>query len=135
MCGKLTYLAVLFFVFGIVTPGIGADTDLGLMGWWTFDGHALDISGNDRHGTINGDPSFGPGVYGTALELDGDDSVTIDNYAGVLDRNAWSASAKVSHSPAATVASGNAGALDPLSRATSARSRCSSRMARSLSRM
>jgi len=93
MCRKLTYFAVLFLVLGLVAPGMGADPDPNLMGWWTFDGHALDISGNGRHGTINGDPSFGPGVYGQALELDGDDYVTIDGYKGTEGRHAYSIAA------------------------------------------
>ncbi len=89
MSDKLIFLASFIFVLGVVSPGMG-DDDPSLMGWWTFDGHSSDVSGNDRHGTLNGTPSFGPGVFGQALELDGDDYVTIDGYKGVLDTNAWS---------------------------------------------
>jgi hypothetical protein len=77
----------------LVVPGWCADPVPGLMGWWTLDGHAIDVSGNDRHGTINGTPQFGPGVFGQALEFDGDDYVTIDGYKGVLGTNPWSATA------------------------------------------
>jgi hypothetical protein len=72
---------------------MGADPDPSLMGWWTLDGHAIDVSGNDRHGTINGTPQFGLGMYGQALELDGDDYVSIDGYKGVLGTNPWSVTA------------------------------------------
>ncbi|MGB2861819.1 MAG: LamG domain-containing protein [Sedimentisphaerales bacterium] len=89
MSKKLIFLVSFIFVLGVVSPGMGAD-DPSLMGWWTFDGHSNDVSGNERHGTLNGDPSFGPGVYGQALEFDGDDYVTIDGYKGVLDTSAWS---------------------------------------------
>ena len=89
MSHKLIFLVSFIFVLGVVSPGMG-DDDPSLMGWWTFDGHALDTSGNERHGTINGNPSFGPGVYGLALEFDGDDYVTIDGYKGTEGRQAFS---------------------------------------------
>ena len=93
MCMKLIYLSFIVLLFSPVAPSIGADPDPGLMGWWTLDGHAIDVSGNDRHGTINGTPQFGPGMYGQALELDGDDFVNIDGYKGVLGTNPWSVTA------------------------------------------
>ena len=74
----------------MVTPGIGAD-DPSLMGWWTFDGHTQDISGNDRHGTLHGSPQFVPGVFGEALHFEANpDYVTIDGYKGVLGINPYS---------------------------------------------
>ena len=104
MCRKLTYLAVLFLVFGLITPGMGADPDPSLMGWWTFDGHVLDISGNDRHGTLHGSPQYGPGVFGEALEFqDNPDYVTIDGYKGVLGTSAFSISAWVKTSNPANI--------------------------------
>jgi len=90
MSKKLLSLVSLIFVLSVVLPCMGADPDPSLMGWWTFDGHSSDVSGNKRHGTLNGDPIFGPGVYGQALEFDGDDYVTIDGYQGVLGTSAWS---------------------------------------------
>ena len=85
---KLIGLAVLVLMLGTVTPGRGADANL--MGWWTFDGHVLDSSGYDRHGTLNGDPQFTMGVFNEALEFNGDDYVSIDGYQGVLGAHAFS---------------------------------------------
>jgi hypothetical protein len=94
MCRKFTYLATLLLLLGLTAPGIGADPDPSLMGWWTFDGHALDISGNVRHGTLNGNPQYVPGVFGEALEFqDNPDYVTIDGYKGVLGTSAFSITA------------------------------------------
>ena len=104
MCRKLTYFAVLFLAFGLVTPSMGADPDAGLIGWWTFDGHALDVSGNDRHGTLHGSPQYGPGVFGEALEFqDNPDYVTIDGYKGVLGTSAFSIAAWVKTSNPANI--------------------------------
>ncbi|MGB2854098.1 MAG: LamG domain-containing protein, partial [Dehalococcoidia bacterium] len=64
-----------------------------LMGCWRFDGNLFDSSGNDRNGTPQGDPQFGAGTYGDAVELDGDDYVTIDGYKGVLGTHAFSVTA------------------------------------------
>ena len=70
--------------------------DPALMGWWRFDGDALDSSGNDRHGTLQGSPTFGPGVFGQALELEANpDYVTIDGYKGILGTAAFSIAAWV----------------------------------------
>jgi LruC domain-containing protein len=53
-----------------VPPGAG------VWGWWSGDGHALDRVG-PRHGALRG-ATFGPGVVGQGLELDGvDDEVEI----------------------------------------------------------
>jgi len=82
---------VLGLVFG--TANAAAD----LVGWWTFDdesaGIALDSSGYERHGSFGGDPQFVSGVLEDALELDGDDYVTIDGYKGVLGTHAFSITA------------------------------------------
>ncbi|MBC8218130.1 MAG: hypothetical protein H8E73_06660, partial [Planctomycetes bacterium] len=90
MSGRLTYLVVFVLALGMAAPGMGADADPSLMGWWAFDGDALDSSGNDRHGTLIGTPQFVPGAFGEALELDGDDYVTIDGYKGILGTNPFS---------------------------------------------
>ncbi|MHC4560190.1 MAG: LamG domain-containing protein, partial [Planctomycetota bacterium] len=96
MYRKLIYLTSLLLVLGMVAPGIGADPDQGLMGWWTFDSHTLDISGNERHGTLQGSPQYVPGVFGEALEFLGNpDYVTIDGYKGVLGTSAFSITAWV----------------------------------------
>ena len=88
MFRKLTYLVSSALLLAVVTPGVGADPSL--MGWWAFDGHALDSSGNERHATLHGDPLFVPGVFGQALELDGDDHLTVDGYKGVLGTSPFS---------------------------------------------
>jgi outer membrane lipoprotein-sorting protein len=47
-----------------------------LVGFWKLDGDADDSSGNENHGTINGDPNLVSGQIGSALQFDGiDDSV------------------------------------------------------------
>jgi len=90
MCRRLFCFVALILILGVVTPGMGAD-DPTLMGWWTFDGHAQDISGNDRHGTLHGNPQFVPGVFGEALHFEANpDYVTIDGYKGVLGTSAYS---------------------------------------------
>ena len=40
---------------GLVVPVRAAGPDSSLMGYWKFDGDALDASGNDRHGALGGD--------------------------------------------------------------------------------
>ncbi|MFH1716433.1 MAG: LamG domain-containing protein [Planctomycetota bacterium] len=96
MCKKLTCLVAFFVLLGAVSPDLGADPDPSLTGWWTFDGHALDISGNDRHGTIHGSPQYVPGVFGEALEFQANpDYLTIDGYKGILGTNPFSITAWV----------------------------------------
>ncbi len=58
-----------------------------LMAWWKFDGDATDSSGNERNGTVFGDPIWatGDGKIGDALNFDGEnDYVNIDGYKGVV---------------------------------------------------
>jgi hypothetical protein len=90
MFRKLTSLIAFALVLAAVQPGMGADPDPSLMAWWAFDGDALDSSGNGRHGTFVGTPQFVPGVFGEALEQDGDDYVTIEGYKGILGTNPFS---------------------------------------------
>ena len=90
MFRKLTCLIAFALVLAAVQPGMGADADPSLMGWWAFDGDALDSSGNGRHGTLVGTPQFVPGVFGEALEQDGDDYVIIEGYKGILGTNPFS---------------------------------------------
>ena len=54
-----------------------------LVGWWKLDGDATDSSGNDNHGTVNGDPNWIPGRIGSALEFDG-----VDDYVDLSDEMA-----------------------------------------------
>jgi len=60
-------------------------TDPDLIGWWKFDEGvgttALDFSGYGNDGTLGGDPEWIEGIIGGALDLDGDDYVSIDAVA------------------------------------------------------
>jgi hypothetical protein len=72
--------------------------DTGLVGHWKLDdegtGTAFDYSGNDRHGTINGNPQFVPGLFGDAMQFTGDpDRVYIGGYKGLLGGHAFSIAA------------------------------------------
>jgi len=89
-------LVCFVLVLGLVLTSTASAAVPNLVGWWTFDGHALDVSGNDRHGTLHGSPQYGPGVFGEALEFqDNPDYVTIDGYKGVLGTSAFSITAWV----------------------------------------
>jgi hypothetical protein len=61
-------------------------TDPNLIGWWKFDegsgSTALDWSGYGNDGRLGGDPQWVEGIMGGALDLDGNDYVSID---GVVD--------------------------------------------------
>ena len=69
MSKKLFFLVSFIFMLGVVSPAMGQD-DPSLMGWWTFDSHSNDVSGNGRHRTLIGNPSFGPGVFGDGTDAD-----------------------------------------------------------------
>jgi hypothetical protein len=63
----------------IIRKPVDPGTD-GLVAFYALDGDANDISGNELHGTIVGEPAFVEGQVGMALELDGvDDYVDIGN--------------------------------------------------------
>jgi len=73
------------------------------VGWWKFDGDALDSSGNGHHGTLMGNPApvFAPGVFGQALdttESDGPGYVEITGYKGILGPNPFSITAWINTS-------------------------------------
>ena len=86
MCKKLICLVSLVFVLTLVLTNGASAADPSLAGWWPFDGHAIDASGNGRHGTlVGGAHLISTGVFGGALELDGvDDYVSVDGYKGIL---------------------------------------------------
>ena len=71
MCKKLIYLCSFVLVLGLVLPSASGAGDPSLLGWWKFDGDALDSSGNERHGTLVGGPQYVEGVFNQALEFDG----------------------------------------------------------------
>ncbi|MHC4499220.1 MAG: LamG domain-containing protein, partial [Planctomycetota bacterium] len=84
MCRKLTYLA-LVLVLGLILASETNAADL--VGWWKFDGDALDSSGLSNDGTLAGDPEFVDGWLGRAVFLDGDDYVTMDGVADDVSSN------------------------------------------------
>jgi hypothetical protein len=94
MSKKLISLIFFVLVLGLVLPSVVEAGDPNLMGWWKLDGNALDSSGNERHGLLQGDPQFVAGIFNEAVELDGDgDFVTITGYKGVLGTHPWSITA------------------------------------------
>ena len=92
MCSKLIRLT-LILMFGLIlaSPSNAAD----LVGFWTFDGDALDSSGLGNDGTLEGDPEYVGGWLGQAVFLDGDDYVTTDGVADDVQSNNVSMSAWV----------------------------------------
>jgi len=72
MCKKLICLTILVFVLSMVPAGIATAADPSLVAWYRFDGDASDSSGNDLNGTEMGDPTYEAGVFGQAINLDGD---------------------------------------------------------------
>ena len=67
--GKQVLYSILIVIMGFAAGTARAqEGDPSLMGWWTFDGDALDASGNGRDGLISGDPLFVTGVYDKAID-------------------------------------------------------------------
>lgn len=66
----LIFPAFLLFTVFFVAPA-QADITTGLVGWWKFDGNALDSSGNDNNGILIGGPTFTTGQIDQALNFDG----------------------------------------------------------------
>jgi hypothetical protein len=86
---KIIILAAL--VLGLVSPVLAADPDPNLVGWWEFDGDALDASGNGRNGSLQGNAHFDTGIFDQALVLGGSpDCVNIDGYKGILGGHPFS---------------------------------------------
>jgi hypothetical protein len=89
--------AMTYLVFvGVLSlaPVVSAD----LVGWWTFDDGsgtvAADASGNKNSATFQGDPEWVAGKYGGALNLDGDDSLTLGDppalqFGGAITIMGW----------------------------------------------
>jgi len=86
MCRRLIYLTFFVLLAGLVLAD--AANAASLVGWWKLDSDLLDYSGLDNHGTAVGDPTFVAGKVGSgAIDLDGDDFVTIDGVADDITRN------------------------------------------------
>lgn len=54
-----------------ILPNENALFSYGLTGYWPFDDHVLDYSGEGNNGTISGSVSFGSGNVGSAGVFDG----------------------------------------------------------------
>ncbi len=90
---KLAMTIMVVLLAGLIGPTVLGQADPGLMGWWKFEGDALDSSGNNRAGTLVGDSAYRPGLFGQALMLDGTgDYVNITGYKGILGANPFSVS-------------------------------------------
>ena len=81
----ISFILVLIIALSSTTNAVGEN----LVAWWKLDdegtGTVIDSSGNGHHGTLVGDAHFVPGLFGEALELDGDgDYVVIDGYKGIV---------------------------------------------------
>ena len=92
MCGKFCFFASLIFMLVLVrTNAAKAD----LIGWWTFDEGsgeaAFDLSDYGNDGILRGNPQWVDGIYGGAIDLDGDDDyIEINSIADDLTDNNFS---------------------------------------------
>ena len=98
---KLYYLIVLTLILGLVLTGCSLLSNVGqvpttdqsgvayltkslsladLVGWWHFDGNAIDSSGKSNDGFVHGGAQFVDGKFGKALSFDG-----IDDYVDCGD--------------------------------------------------
>jgi len=93
MSKQTIHLISFVLVLGLVLPSLAHAVHPTPVAWWKLDGDALDSSGNDHNGTLHGNPQWIPGIYGGALDFDGDDYVTIDGYKGVLGTQAFTITA------------------------------------------
>jgi len=101
MCRKLIYWVSFVLVFSLSTGVVNAHPKP--VGWWKFDGDALDASGNGLHGTLMGNPApvFAAGMFDQALdttEPDGPGYVEITGYKGILGPNPFSITAWINTS-------------------------------------
>ncbi|MHC4147338.1 MAG: hypothetical protein ACYSUD_21525 [Planctomycetota bacterium] len=83
MSAKLISLLSFVLILSLVLTNMAnAAERTHLIGWWTFDSDTVDYSGLDNDGTVVGNPAFVAGKSGSnALDLDGDDYITIDGVA------------------------------------------------------
>ncbi len=66
----LRIVAAAFVVAGLLGMACGT-AQAALLGYWQFNGDALDSSGNFNHGTLQGGAGFASGLFGQALSLNG----------------------------------------------------------------
>ncbi len=81
MCEKLTNLIFLGLAFALIPAGTAKAFDLNdpdLVGYWSFDEGAgtvaTDLSKNNYNGTLIGGTSWTDGIYGSALQFNGNDA-------------------------------------------------------------
>ena len=72
MCNKMIHVMALVVVIGLFAASVAQGADPSLVAWYRFDGDASDSSGNNLHGTEMGDPTYTTGVFGQAIDMDGD---------------------------------------------------------------
>jgi hypothetical protein len=81
----LIYLISFIVVLSLLLTNMAKCADPSLVAWYRFDGNALDSSGNQIHGTEIGDPAYDAGVFGQAINLDGDGDYVDCGLAPELD--------------------------------------------------
>lgn len=69
--GRFLHAGALLMFLVLLFPAAQADILTGLIAHWTFDGNGADVSGNNYNLTLVGNPTFGPGRFGQALQLNG----------------------------------------------------------------
>jgi eukaryotic-like serine/threonine-protein kinase len=57
---------------GIPAAASGNRSPATLLGWWSGDGHAQDVSGHEHHGVLQGQSTYAPGAQGQAFCFPGD---------------------------------------------------------------
>lgn len=90
LVGRLVACAALVLGLGM-TPAAAQVACLpppaGLVGWWSGDGHALDLMGKDNGVLLNG-ATFGPGRVDQAFRFDGNDDIVDIGILAELDHAA-----------------------------------------------
>ena len=82
----------------VVTLALCGQIPPGLVGWWSGDGHAFDLTGN-HNGVFQNGASYAPGVVGQAFDLDGSRYVDL-SYWNVGSTWSWCAWVNPSATPA-----------------------------------
>jgi len=73
-------MVALVLALALPMAAVGASPGPGIVGLWHFDGDATDSSGNGNDGTLMGGATYGTGMFGQAVSLDGS-----DDYVSVPD--------------------------------------------------
>jgi len=73
----------ILFVLIVLVLGLVGNASADLVAHYKFDGDAKDSSGYGHDGTEMGGPSYGPGMFGLAINLDGVDDYVIVGSVGI----------------------------------------------------